>query len=94
MAKTAYSPGDARQAAFQEIEPHRPFLQAMIMACIGAAGEKGLTCDEVEWQTLLPHQTASARVNELAKTGAIVPNGKRKTRSGRFAVVWVRDSKR
>ena len=89
-----YTPGDARQEAFEAIQPERNFLQAMVVAVIGAAGTRGLTCDEVEVQTGLPHQTASARVNELAKAGAIIPGGKRPTRSGRFAVVWVRDTNR
>lgn len=49
----------------------------------------GLTCDEIEERTGLRHQTASARVYELAKAGRIVPSGTRRTRSGRQANVWV-----
>lgn len=94
MGKPAYTPGDARQEAFMEIEPHRSFLQSVIMAVIRAAGDQGLTCDEVEVQTHLPHQSASARMNELATKGSIYAVGKRKTRSGRFAVSWAVDSKR
>lgn len=50
----------------------------------------GLTCDAIEAVTGLRHQTASARVHELMRSGDIVDSGKReRTRSGRKAVVWV-----
>jgi DNA adenine methylase len=49
----------------------------------------GATCDEVEEALDLRHQTASARVNELCSDGKIVDSGeRRKTRSGRAAIVW------
>jgi hypothetical protein len=49
----------------------------------------GMTCDEVEVALKLRHQTASARVRELAIMGRIRDSGRRrKTRSGRSAVVW------
>jgi predicted transcriptional regulator len=46
------------------------------------------TCDEVEERMALRHQTASARVHELARAGLIEPDGERRTRSGRRATVW------
>jgi len=48
----------------------------------------GLTCDEVEELLHIKHQTASARIRELALTKRIEPIGGRPTRSGRKAVVW------
>ncbi len=49
----------------------------------------GSTCDEIELALNMRHQTASARVRELALTGRIRDSGnRRKTRSGRQAVVW------
>lgn len=53
-------------------------------------GSHGATCDEVENALELKHQTASARIRELAQMGLIAPRGVRKTRSGRNATVWVK----
>lgn len=52
---------------------------------------KGATCYEVEQALGLMHQTASPRIHELYyDLGKIVKSGqKRKTGSGRNAVVWV-----
>jgi predicted transcriptional regulator len=51
---------------------------------------KGMTCDEVELLMDGRHQTISARVNELRDKGWIKDSGrKRKTRSGRQAIVWI-----
>jgi predicted transcriptional regulator len=50
---------------------------------------EGATCDEVEEALGLRHQTASARINELAhRFQRIAPHGTRATRSGRKATVW------
>ena len=47
------------------------------------------TVDEIEQVLNLTHQTASARVHDLANAGWIKDSGKtRPTRSGRAAVVW------
>jgi len=55
-----------------------------------ANSRSGLTDDEIEIQTGMRHQTASARRRELVLSGSIVPSGeKRKTRSGRQAVVHI-----
>lgn len=52
-------------------------------------GAVGLTCDQVEIALHGSHQSMSARVNELRDKGWIVDSGtKRKTRSGRLAIVW------
>lgn len=49
----------------------------------------GLTTDQLEVVLNRPHQTVSARVYDLARKGWIVDSGlKRKTRSGRQAIVW------
>lgn len=50
----------------------------------------GLTCDDVEKQLDMRHQTASARVNELMMDGSIIDSGlQRPTRSGANAIVWL-----
>lgn len=51
---------------------------------------KGITCDEIEVELGMRHQTASARVNDLMRGNHIIDSSKRRpTRSGRKAVVWV-----
>lgn len=62
-------------------------LRAKVYRCIAQAKD-GATCDEVEVALNLRHQTASARVNELMRSGEIVESGRRPTRSGRRAIVW------
>ena len=58
---------------------------------IAEAGKDGLTCDELEHVTSMSHQTASARIRELAMARRVADSGRRRnTRSGRKAVVWVK----
>ena len=72
------------------IQPHVTRLAARVLNLITAQGKEGLTCDEIEDWGNLSHQCASARVRELAMKGRIKDSGqKRKTRSQRFAIVWV-----
>lgn len=63
-----------------------------VFAVFERAGANGATCDEVEVETGLPHQSASARVNWLKdpRRAWIVDSGRtRETRSGGKATVWV-----
>ncbi len=65
-------------------------LALKVYDLIRLAGWEGKTTDEVEAETGLPHQTASARVNELMNKGLIERRGiQRPTRSGRKAFVYV-----
>lgn len=76
--------------AARSIEPQLPRLEKMVLDCLRGWGDDGLTCDTVEMMTALPHQTTSARLNQLAKRKLIRDSGlRRPTRSGRRAVVWV-----
>ena len=58
---------------------------ARILAYIRATPS---TCDEVEIALELTHQSASAAINGLMNSGAVIATTKRKTRSGRNARVW------
>lgn len=64
-------------------------IRAKVLAVIAAAGDTGRTSDEAEQALDMPHQTVSARFTELAASGAIQRAGRRPTRSGRTAAVWV-----
>ena len=53
------------------------------------AGRHGATTDEVEIATGLPHQSASARMNDLKREGIVETFGMtRRTRSGSSAEVY------
>lgn len=49
----------------------------------------GTTSDDAEEILQMRHQTVSARVNELANAGLIIPAGRKLTRSRRTAVAYV-----
>ncbi len=83
-----YNGTDTSEAAAESIRERAPLLRQRVLNHIAAQPE-GATCDEVEVATGLPHQTASARINELHRAGLIVDSGeRRRTRSGRTAKVW------
>lgn len=49
----------------------------------------GATCDEVETELSLCHSSAAARISELAARSRLQrTDKKRKTRTGRNAIVW------
>lgn len=67
-----------------------PALRRLVRHAILKAGRRGLTCDEVEVLLDMRHQTASARIRELALRGAVHDSTvRRRTRSNRSAIVWV-----
>lgn len=69
--------------------PVRATKREAILQLFRVRGSSGMTVDELEEITLMPHQTASARVHDLKNDGLIVNTGvKRKTRMGRPATVW------
>lgn len=87
-----YAPGsDTSHAAARSHTPEDlGTLRARVWAHVERCGHHGATCDEIERDLGLTHQTASARVNELVKAGRLVDSDeRRKTRSGRNATVWV-----
>jgi DNA adenine methylase len=88
------STADTSAAAGHAASESAPQVRAAVLALISKAAD-GLTCDEVEVALSLKHQTASARIRELALEESIEDSGRtRPTRSGCAAVVWVvqRDS--
>lgn len=80
---------ETSKAAAEAVRPALAFLEEKVLDAIKAAGGKGMTCDECERATGLPHQTASARYRGLEQRGLIRrTDDKRPTRSGRNAVVY------
>lgn len=81
---------DTSEEAAGRIRGRAPQLRARVFQCILQAGMQGRTCDEVEAQLDMRHQTCSARVNELMTGMVIVDSGRRRlTRSKRNATVWI-----
>jgi hypothetical protein len=65
-------------------------IQQSVHARIEAAGERGLTSEEL--RALFPHYaetTSRTRISELVRIGIVVDSGmKRPSRSGRSMIVW------
>lgn len=81
-----YSNHTTSKAAAAAIVPVKSALAAKVLECLE---RRPMTCFELEQKTGLSHQTASARVRDLALAGRIVDSGaKRPTASGRNAIVW------
>jgi len=81
---------DTSREAAQSIEPHLARLEKQVHEFVRDTGIFGATCDEIEQRLGMSHQTASARLRRLAKAGYVHDSqNRRKTRSGRNAVVWV-----
>lgn len=96
MAIPAYvKTSDTSFLAAESIAPVVDFLQKKVLDVILSNGTKGMTCDEVEVAIDMPHQTASARINELMKERDERPamlfdsGSRRKTRHGQLATVWM-----
>lgn len=81
---------DTSMEAAESIQEHATRLAMRVYHSIVLADRIGRTCWEIETATGLSHQTASARVRELALKKYVVDSGiRRKTGTGRNAVVWV-----
>lgn len=77
------------QAAAKAIAPVAGTLRDQVRDMIRAAGGPGATVAELVERSGWLHQTVSARVHELARSGEIWNCGEtRKTPSGRAAMVW------
>lgn len=89
-ASPGYVNRDTSKEAAKLYEPKAGTLRARVLAEIQVRGSFGATCDELEQAFGMSHQTISARCRELNMTGKTRDSGgRRKTRSGRNAIVWV-----
>lgn len=81
---------DTSIEAARSIAPEARTLRMRVHGFISLRGQRGATCEEVERQLGIPHQTASARITELVARDAIYRTGsKRPTSSGRMAGVYL-----
>lgn len=81
---------DTSQEAAEAIKPSVGRLKREVFAVVKRSGSIGITCDAIEADTAMRHQSCSARVRELVLEGRIHDSGeRRKTRSGRAARVYV-----
>src|SRR5688572_24409323 len=63
--------------------------RAKVYEAIRGSGPAGMTCDEVEVELGMLHQSCSARVSELKMKGKVITSGVRPTRTGCKAAVLV-----
>jgi predicted transcriptional regulator len=84
---------DTSEAAAMSLQSILPSMSAQVLETLEEAGSHGATCDEVEVELGMRHQTASARIKGLVDNGLAVDSGmRRRTRSGRKATVWLASS--
>lgn len=85
----SYMPPETSLEAHRSQKDKAPADGTRILETIAKAHVIGCTCDEVETMLQFSHQTASARIRDLAKAHLIRDSGlRRKTRTGRTATVW------
>ena len=79
-----------RETSIEAWESVKHFLGPVDAKIVHAIIESdGMTSDEVEHRLDLKHQTVSAQIRHLTEKRVLCPSGaKRKTRSGRNAIVW------
>lgn len=71
--------------AYQSVD--KPCIEAAVLTFLSVNGPE--TCDEVEANLGLLHQTASATITHLRDRGLLYDTGRRlPTRTGRRAIVW------
>jgi hypothetical protein len=84
------SPSTSLRAAIA-VYPRSGTQRHRLLMLVNDAGERGATCDEAEAATGFPHQSASARWNELWHDYQLIaPDGReRNTRNGSRASVFL-----
>jgi hypothetical protein len=82
------SGSDTSHAAAVALAPRASAMRQLIRSYV-ATQPHGATCDEVEVALSMRHQTASARIRELAQEGSLSDTGDRRpTRSGAAARIY------
>ena len=85
-----YRDTDTSRAAAAAIAADLNAMQASVLAAIRAAGEAGMTMEEVAEVAGLGRHSAQPRTSELRLKGLIRDGGERRAlASGRKGIVWV-----
>lgn len=83
-------PIDTSQEAAAAMAPHLGRLQKLALDAIEAAGERGLTTDEMAAALRLDRWSCQPRTSELRRLLKIRDSGNRRPNiTGRAAIVWV-----
>ena len=81
---------DTSRAAAESMSEYAGVIRERVWKFIKSRGAYGATSDEVEEALDVPHQTISARINELENRDRLIDSGqRRRTRSDRDARVMV-----
>jgi hypothetical protein len=81
---------DTSRAAADRIEPTKDTLRAAVFSYIVQGGLNGATDQEISDALDMPGNTERPRRIELVESGHVADSlRRRKTRSGRNAVVWI-----
>ena len=82
--------GGTSAAAAGQIAGHAPTQRALMLRILRERGRAGVTDQELQTVAGLPSNSEGPRRWELERHGVVVDSGqRRRTRSGRFAIVWV-----
>lgn len=82
-------PDTSHAAALSMLQPAETQRRDLLAALV-RAGQRGLTCDEADADLGWRPTTAGRRMPELATLQSARDSGqRRKTQSGRMAIVWV-----
>lgn len=85
-----FSNDTTSREAGESIRPHREIMRAGVLAYIRTCGELGATDEEIAHRLFINPSTVRPRRGELVKLGLVrETDGRRKTLSGRKAIVWV-----
>lgn len=82
--------GETSEAAAEAIKPSAARLRTRVYERLVLAGWDGMTDEELQVALRMPPSTQRPRRVELVKMGTVIDSGrKRRTVSGRKAIVWV-----
>lgn len=89
VAPVGHRHPETSKAAAERALPRTGSKRRHVLALIRRAGDRGMTCDEIEAETGWTHQSASPKVTGLRDDGWITDSGVRRTiRSGNEAIAW------
>ena len=90
ICKNNHGGADTSMSAWESAKQGASNMRQKIRRLIASAGYCGKTCEEVELELGIKHQTASARISELRRDGLIVYGEQRRaTSSGSSARVYL-----